>query len=240
LLILNIFFLNFLYILGSKKGAAATAAKWKRTREMAISGEFDEIDDDHFVQHYSTLRKINKDFAKRPPNLIAPNARGWRGVGIWYYGATHTGKSFAARQEYPEAFIKSAKNKWWDGYKGEKHVIIDDIDKSHDYMGFDLKIWGDLYTFPAETKGGAIWARPEMIIVTSNYHPRDIWTDPNMLQPILDRFKVTRFVNLGDLSTPSANSQHEQVRPAFVEGFIAPHMVTDLQNALNFDFLELP
>lgn len=189
-------------------------------------GRWDCIEDDHFIQHYSTLKRIHKDFQTKPPDLTPPPGK-WRGVGIWYYGDTHTGKSYAARQEFPGAFIKSAKNKWWCGYRGEEYVILDDMDKSHEYMGFDLKIWADVYAFPAENKGGAEFIRPLKIIVTSNYHPKDIWTDPSMLNPILDRFKITRFLRPFELHFPHAAEQDE-TRCAYAPGFAPPVMPTTI------------
>jgi hypothetical protein len=34
---------------------------------------------------------------------------------------------------------------------------------------------------------------PDVFIVTSNWHPREIWGDEKTLLPILRRFKVTHF-----------------------------------------------
>jgi len=87
-----------------------------------------------------------------------------------------------------------ADNAWWDGYQGEEVVIIDDFDKYHVKQGFKLKLWGDRYTFPAEVKGSARFIRPKKVIVTSNYHPKDIWEDKNTLEPILQRFEIVHFV----------------------------------------------
>ena len=119
-------------------------------------------------------------------------------IGLWYYGTTGCGKTFAATTEYPDSYRKCANNKWWDGYQDETSVLIDDLDKSHHYMGFHLKIWADRYSFIAETKGSSRYVRPEKIIVTSNWHPNEIWSEPQTLEPILRRFKVVKFQSLNE------------------------------------------
>ena len=110
----------------------------------------------------------------------------------WHWGPTGTGKSLHCRTTYPEAYIKMP-NKWWDGYQEEKVVLIEDIQTEHACLGYHFKIWADHYPYPAEIKGTTTKIRPQKILVTSNYHPRDIWTDPAVLEPILRRFKVIEY-----------------------------------------------
>lgn len=72
-------------------------------------------------------------------------------------------------------------------------VIIEDLDPSHEYMTRSLKIWGDHYPFHAEEKHGGAMIRPKQIIVTSQYHPADIFKDLKTLEAIMRRFKIVHF-----------------------------------------------
>jgi len=86
-------------------------------------------------------------------------------------------------------YAKIAANKWWDKYKGEENVLIEDFDKSHAYQIANLKIWADVYAFPVEIKYGNDVIRPKVIAVTSNYSIKEIWPDPIEHEPLLRRFK---------------------------------------------------
>lgn len=144
-------------------------------------------------------------------------------IGLWYYGKAGTGKTMSAVKEFPCAYRKCANNKWWDGYQNEESVIIDDLDKSHSYMGFHLKIWADRYAFIAESKGSARYCRPTKIIVTSNWHPKEIWQEEQTLEPILRRFKIVKFLTLSESLDIDYND--EEVRPHFD---VVPLPVSDI------------
>jgi len=162
-------------------------ARWKKARDAAVKGDFDNVPDQIYVSHYSSIRSIARDHAEPLKNEDGT-------TGLWYYGLTGTGKSRTARSKYgekaDELYLKPV-NKWWDGYRGQPYVLLEDFGKEHAVLGYHLKIWGDRYSFPAEIKGSTIQLRPKKIIVTSQYHPRDIWAgDPETLHAILRRYEL--------------------------------------------------
>lgn len=160
--------------------------RWDLAFRAAQEGRFEDIPEEIRLRYDQNIKRVRRDHLDTQPlqqtDLIHE----------WYYGETGTGKSRKAREDNPTAYIKMC-NKWWDGYQEEEVVIIDDLDKKHDVLCHHLKIWGDRYPFRAEVKGGSKMIRPKKIIVTSNYHPEEIWTAQSDLEPILRRFKTIKF-----------------------------------------------
>lgn len=183
----------------------------------------DNIDDEIYIKHYSSLKGIAKDHMKKPEDL-PPGAK----TAKWWYGAPGTGKTHAASTEYPGAYRKAADTKWWDGYNNEEVVIIDDFDKYHIKESYHLKIWLDRYAFLAEVKNGACWIRPKLLIITSNYRPEDIWTDPMTLGAIKRRCEFTHFQTIQE--ELFGTHPEDLVRPGFsgVEGFQPPSPFTNI------------
>lgn len=160
--------------------------RWDEIHAAAEEGRFEDIDPEIRVKFDCNLERIRGRALKR--RKLADTETKHQ----WYCGPSGTGKSRKAREENPDAYLKMC-NKWWDGYSDQRVVVLEDFDRAHSVLCHHLKIWGDRYPFPAEVKGGGAVIRPEQIIVTSNYHPKDIWTDPSDLEPILRRFHVTNF-----------------------------------------------
>lgn len=111
--------------------------------------------------------------------------------GIWIYGPPGTGKSHSARTEYGESLFIKAQNKWFDGYEGQKVIVLDDLDTP--VLGHYLKIWADKWSCTGEVKGGTVPLVHETFIITSNYLPQELWAeDQNMQNAILRRFKIIK------------------------------------------------
>lgn len=140
------------------------ATDWKIVRTNAESGNLKEIPDDIYIRHYASLTRIAKDHAR-------PGLR--KGVECTVlYGPTGTGKSHRAFQEAGEtAYIKNPNVKWWDGYRGEENVIIDEFAGLIE-ITYMLR-WIDKYPCMVENKGGALPLSATKFWITSNKHPSE-------------------------------------------------------------------
>lgn len=169
-----------------KGGGDTQIARWEDAVAFAKAGKKEEIPADLQVRYYNTWNRIHTDA------VLSGVAQDTEEQMLWYWGPSGTGKSRTAREEHPDCYLKMC-NKWWDAYAGQEVVLLEDLDRDHSKLVHYLKIWADRYRFPAEIKGGSIFIRPKLIIVTSNYHPSEIWERSGDLDPILRRFKCVEF-----------------------------------------------
>ena len=147
---------------GEKKFQRNSRTDWAKVKEAAVSGRMNDIPDDIFVRHYSTLKKIHTDFAR-------PTVRGVQEVNV-YWGETGTGKSRRAFDECGETYyIKMSSTKWFDGYRGEENIIIDEF--TGQVAIEHLLKWIDRYPCAAEVKGGQVFLNTKRWWFTSNIDP---------------------------------------------------------------------
>lgn len=101
-------------------------------------------------------------------------------------GPTDVGKTFAAvnfisgGKDYYIAECPSMKltKLWFDGYEGQKTLILDDF--AGDYCAFRylLRLL-DVYKLKIEIKGSFAWAAWTTVVITTNVHPSGWYTDVN-------------------------------------------------------------
>lgn len=154
--------------LGEQPFRRNNKSDWDKVREEAKAGRLDSIESDIYVRHYFSLKRIAKD------NARAPHRPGVEVVVLW--GVSGSGKSHRAFSEAGEqAYFKSSTTKWWDGYRGEENVVIDEF---RGQIGVEhLLRWFDKYPCFVEEKGGQIPLFAKKFWVTSNLDPREWYKD---------------------------------------------------------------
>lgn len=141
---------------------------WEKIFDDASKGNLMEIPADIRFRHYSTIDRIRKDNER-------PISREGIIVNV-YYGVTGAGKTHTAfaeaQQTDGDVYIKSGLTKWWDGYRGESKVIIDEFNGKIDIT--HLLRWFDKYPCTVEIKNSQACLRATRFWITSNKHP-DEW-----------------------------------------------------------------
>ena len=144
---------------------------WEDIWEKACKGEIKEIQPSIRVMQYGKLKNIEKDNMK-----FKEDCEHLRG--IWIYGNVGTGKSLWVRKNFKRTDLyPKLCNKWWDGYQGQKYVVMDDLMPIHNVLAQQLKIWADRYAVILEIKGGAVVDNYEWFIITTQYTVYDIFKD---------------------------------------------------------------
>ena len=69
-------------------------------------------------------------------------------------------------------FNKSSGDRWFDGYAGEQHMLIDDFEPDVGGIRYWLRVF-DRYPMPVAIKGGFVQLRTTLIYITSNVHPSE-------------------------------------------------------------------
>jgi len=149
-------------------GTISTTSKGKRTdlesiRESITNGATEQqIADAHFSRWvvYRRSFEVYRDLC------ITDGIRlGLRFVVLW--GLPGTGKSRYAYQKYPDLYsAPSGTLQWFDGYRGEETILIDDYRGGADET-FLLKFL-DIYPLRLPIKGGFQRNRAQVVIITSN------------------------------------------------------------------------
>lgn len=168
---------------GDAARSKSTRDRYQTAYDLACEGAFASIEPTMMVRHLPNLLKINTMFGKKPHNLNTDKT-----PGVWLVGDAGCGKTTLCEQFVH--YKKDPRHKWFDGYKNEKVVVVDDFAPFHVAQTDILKTLGHQFTMQGETKGGSIWLRPHAAIITSQYMQCTIWDkDHESLAAIMRRYK---------------------------------------------------
>lgn len=180
-------------ILRERKCAERTPRDWAGAILLARSGRIYEIPAAMCVQYYNTWNSMYADSCE-------PMERNVTVIAFW--GRTGTGKSLLAKSEANMepggVYWKDNSSKWWDGYKGEASVVIDDFAGGVS-VGV-LQRWLDRYPLRVEIKGKFVAAKFTKVWITSNVDPRDWYpeTDAEIRRSILRRISREVYFEYGN------------------------------------------
>lgn len=163
---------------------------------LARAGRFDEINPAMRLRFHRSLSDIA---IKVPMTSDALDHQ----AGIWVWGPKGTRKTSVVYAATNDTHYEKSQDEWWDGYRNEGVVVIDELDKRKaKLLVGKLKVWAGHTKFKAEYKGGSHGdIRPRCLIITANFSPEEVFTDRTVdLDPILKRFTVIPCMAPGDIS----------------------------------------
>lgn len=104
----------------------------------------------------------------------------------WFYGDTGTGKSKKVHDlvlENPDdVYFKSPESIWFDGYDGQRTVVLDDFRKNWMTFGFLLRVL-DVYPLQVQRKGSSVYANWTQVFITCPQPPTELYaTHENVAQ----------------------------------------------------------
>lgn len=100
---------------------------------------------------------------------------------MWLYSESGNGKTTMVHEllhklKLPFYTLPLSKEyKWWDGYDKQPVVIMNEFTPDNYLPSGPFKDLVDVNPVRVEVKGGVIQVRPKLIIITSNFQPRDIY-----------------------------------------------------------------
>lgn len=127
---------------------------------------------DEYPELYSRYRNTFLDYAD---DYLHKGDRTIRTRGIWIYGPTGTGKSYKASElAEGDCYYKPDDGKWWDSYRGQKTVILDDFrgELLYSQLLKLLDIWP--YHVPRRNREPLPFTS-ELVIITSSLHPSKVY-----------------------------------------------------------------
>lgn len=143
----------------------------KSLSELVESGEVSIF---KIPQLSKAISILSNELLENKRRLEAPKV-------YWFYGETGTGKTKEAVRIGEEEFggdywISNSGDDWYDGYRGQKCVILDDIRATNWKFNNMLRLT-DRYRLRVPVKGSFVQWLPETIIITAPGTPEEVYSN---------------------------------------------------------------
>lgn len=159
----------------------------------------DECDNLQQIQYAEKLFKYRNLQMKRPIKKIDI---------IWIMGPPGSGKSRIVH-ELEDDLYQPITAKWWDGYNGQKAVLLDDFRSNWCDYNYFLRLT-DMYPLTVEVKGGSYPAMWDKVYITCPHSPEKTF---RYIESIEDNKQVLRRITAQfDLNTMSWDMVLSQLR----------------------------
>lgn len=179
-----------------------------------------DVFDSHFalaLQYHRGL-ELYRTQKHRPGNR--PNLKVY-----WFYGPTGTGKSRKVHdlvlEEPTDVYFKGPESHWFDGYDGQRTLVLDDFRKNWVTFSFLLR-WLDIYTLQVQRKGSSCYANWSTVFITAPLPPDQLYATHEDVAQLTRRVtKVFAFPEDAeylaplDLETFQSGNFPERVAPIF-------------------------
>ena len=146
-----------------------------KSREFSLDEIMFEFPELYLKYNRGIKDMINASYTPRtdPPHVY------------WLWGQSGVGKTYYGVSRHPDSHYIKDSTKWWDHYKQQEAIIIDDYDiDSISYR--DLLRLLDRYKLQVQNKGGYVYINSPYIYITSEYSPSHFW-EGNKLTQVLRR-----------------------------------------------------
>lgn len=163
----------------STTGGSMEIERWADMRTLAKEGKwvtFEERYPRELTLHKTKFLDIFYEHMQSKIEEL-PENESRSHVNFWLWGEPGQGKSYWAlkagfrnnAQYGPKERYEKLHNKWFDDYKYEPVVVIDDLDKSDHLKNLHMyKALGGAWPFRCEVKGASMVIRPKVVIITAN------------------------------------------------------------------------
>lgn len=146
---------------------------------------------DKYVKYYRGLERLEQMRLSKKINTFTKTSV------VVIIGAAGTGKTRMCYEKHPELYRVPAPqgdSVWFDGYTGQKAILLDDFKGWIKYT--ILLQWLDGYALQVPIKGGFVWRQWDTVYITSNYEPERWYPGVEDLSALRRRFECV--IRMGD------------------------------------------